>query len=66
VTNLEIKHVLRVMQAEIDALKAEKPVFVAPEPCKCAERVTKLENNYRMLTARLSRKNKDGDSSLSG
>jgi hypothetical protein len=57
---------IRAMQAEIDALKAAKPVFVAPEPCKCAERVTKLENSYRMLNARISRKNKDGDSSLSG
>jgi hypothetical protein len=64
-TTLELKHMIRAMQAEIDALKA-KPVFVAPEPCKCAERVTKLENSYRMLNARLSRKNKDGDSSLSG
>lgn len=53
---------IKALKAEIEKLKGPvRPVVEQQqEDSKLVERVTKLENNYRMMNARLSRGKTDG------
>lgn len=61
--NIEVKHRLRELEERINAFAQQnKDVDVAALIAGAERRITELENKYRMLNARLNKKNnKDGD-----
>jgi hypothetical protein len=56
-TNLELKAQVLELKRRVEALEKVKTELRLPDEGGVGERIKELENKYRMLNARVSRKN---------